>query len=268
MKIPVYSLQKTEVARKELPHCFNAVIRPDLIKRAILALRANARQAYGAEPTAGKKQGTKISRRRHDYKTSYGYGISRAPKKILARRGGRFTWVGAFAAGSVGGKAAHPPKAEKNWKQKINKKEKTKALQAALTAVFKKELVQKNGHIVPEHYPFLVEARFEELAKTQDVVAALETLGFTQELKRAAKKKIRTGRGRMRGRPYKKAKGPLLVVSGKCILARAAQSIPGIDVVSVHSLTADALAPSIKPGRLTLFTDAAIEKITKEKLFM
>ncbi len=268
MKIPVYSLQKTEVAKKELPQCFQAFVRSDLVKRVVLALRANARQVYGADPTAGKKQGTKVSRRRHDFKTSYGYGISRAPKKILARKGTRFTWVGAFAAGTVGGKAAHPPKSEKNWKQKINKKEKTKAMQSALTATVKKDLVQKNGHIIPEHYPFLVEAKFEELAKTKDVVAALETLGFTQELERASKKKMRTGRGKMRGRAYKKAKGPLIVVSKTCKLTRSAQSIPGVEVVSVQYLNAEALAPSIKPGRLTLFTDAAIEKITKEKLFM
>ncbi|MFA4917376.1 MAG: 50S ribosomal protein L4, partial [Syntrophales bacterium] len=66
----------------------------------------------------------------------------------------------------------------------------------------------------------------------------------------------------------KKAKGPLIVVSGPCKLQNAARSIPGIDVAAVKYLNGEMLAPSIKPGRLTLFTEAAIEKITKEKLFM
>jgi large subunit ribosomal protein L4e len=268
MKITTYSLQKTEIGKKELPACFTADIRPDIVKRAVLAQRANSRQVYGADPTAGKKQGAKLSRRRRDFKTSYGFGISRAPRKILARRGTRFTWVGAFSAGSVGGKAAHPPKAEKNWQQKINKKEKKKALQSGLSAAMKKDLVQKNGHIIPEHYPFIVEAKFEELAKTKDVAAALEKLGFAEELARAETKKMKTGRAARRGRTYKKAKGPLVVVSGPCKVQKAAQAIAGVDIMPVALLNAEVLAPSIKPGRLVLFTEPALEKIVKQKLFM
>ena len=45
------------------------------------------------------------------------------------------------------------------------------------------------------------------------------------------------------------------------------EGIPGVDVVNVKYLNAEILAPSIKPGRLTIFTEAAIEKIAKEKLF-
>jgi large subunit ribosomal protein L4e len=71
----------------------------------------------------------------------------------------------------------------------------------------------------------------------------------------------------MRGRKYKRAKGPLIVVSGACKLQHAAKSIPGVDVIGVKYLNAELLAPSAKPGRLTVFTDAAIEKMIKEKLF-
>lgn len=267
MKIPVYNLHKTEMSKKELPAVFEARVRPDLIKRAVLAIRANTRQPYGADPMAGKRQGAKLSRRRRDYKTSYGHGISRAPRKVLSRHGIRFNWVGAFAAGTVGGKAAHPPKTEKNWKQKINKKENRKAIQAALAATMQKELVERVGHKIPQHYPFLVETALEQSAKTKDVIIALEKLGFGEELVRADKKKIRGGRSKFRGRRYKKAKGPLLVVSGPCNLQKAAQSIPGIDIVAVKNINAELLAPGTKPGRLTLFTEAAIEKMAKEKLF-
>lgn len=267
MKVTVYSLQKTEVAKKDLPHCFHAEIRSDLVKKAVLAIRANNRQPYGADPTAGMKQISKVSRRRRDYQTSYGHGISRSPRKVMGRRGTRFIWAGAIAAGTVGGKAAHPPKVEKNWSQKINKKENRMAIQSGLTAAMKKELVSEQGHVVPEHYPFVVETKFEALAKTKDVVAALEKLGFTEELVRASKKKMRTGRGKMRGRAYKKAKGPLIVVSGACKAQKAAGGIPGVEVVNVKYLNAEILAPSVKPGRLTMFTEAALEKIVKEKLY-
>lgn len=267
MKIPIYNLHKTEMGKKELPAVFEAAIRPDLVKRAVLAIRANSRQPYGADPMAGKRQGAKLSRRRRDYKTSYGHGISRAPRKVLSRHGIRFNWVGAFAAGTVGGKAAHPPKAEKNWKQKINKKENKKAIQAALAATMQKEIVAKAGYKIPQHYPFLMETAFEQSAKTKEVIAALEALGMAEELDRAGKKKIRGGRSSLRGRRYKRAKGPLLVVSGPCNLQKAGKSIPGVDIVAVKNLNAELLAPSAKPGRLTIFTEAAIEKMAKEKLF-
>lgn len=267
MKIPIYDTKKTEVAKKDMPLCFQGFVRSDVVKKAVLAIRANNRQAYGADPEAGMKQISRVSRRRRDYQTSYGHGISRVPRKVLNRRGTRFYWVGAIAAGTVGGKAAHPPKAEKNWTQKINKKENRLAIKAALAATMHKDLVIEQGHVLPEHYPFLVETKIEEMAKTQDVLAVLLKLGFGAELERASAKKLRAGRARLRGRKYKKAKGPLIVVSGKCKLQKAAENIPGVEVVSVKNLNALILAPSAKPGRLALFTDAAIEKINKEKLF-
>ncbi len=267
MKISIYSLQKTEVGKKDLPACFHAEVRPDLVKKAVLAIRANNRQPYGADPTAGMKQISKVSRRRRDYQTSYGHGISRSPRKVLGRRGTRFIWAGAIAAGTVGGKAAHPPKVEKNWDQKINKNENRIAIKSGLSAAMKKDLVTEQGHVLPEHYPFLVETNFEDLAKTKDVFAALVKLGLTEELSRASRKKMRTGRSKMRGRSYKKAKGPLIVVSRACKAQKAAGGIPGVDIVNVKYLNAEILAPSIKPGRLTIFTEAAIEKIAKDNLY-
>ena len=47
----------------------------------------------------------------------------------------------------------------------------------------------------------------------------------------------------------------------------AAKNIPGVDVVEVKSLNAELLAPGAKPGRLTLWSSAAIEVMGKEKLF-
>ena len=267
MKIPLYTIDKKEVEKKALPSCFQESIRADLVKRAVLALRANNRQPYGADPSAGMKQISKVSRRRRDYQTSYGHGISRAPRKVMARKGTRFTWVGALAAGTVGGKAAHPPKVEKNWSMKINKKERKKALRSALAATMDKEMVTEIGHILPQGYPFIVESKFESLSKTKEVLAILETLGFGPELARASRKKIRGGRSRLRGRKYKKATGPLLVVSGACPLLKAAKNIPGVAIVDARYLNAETLAPSVKPGRLTLFTDAAIAAIEKGKLF-
>ena len=75
-----------------------------------------------------------------------------------------------------------------------------------------------------------------------------------KELERISEKTIRAGVGKNRGRPYKKKKGPLFVVSGKCNLLKAAKNVPGVDVCVVKDLNAELLAPGATPGRLTIFT--------------
>jgi len=114
---------------------------------------------------------------------------------------------------------------------------------------------------------FIIESDFETVKTTKAAINILLKLGLEKELERSSIKKIRPGRGKIRGRGYKKKKGLLIVVSGKCALYNSAKNIPGVDVVSVESLNAELLAPGCMPGRLTMFTDKAIERLTKEKLF-
>ncbi|PIY60219.1 50S ribosomal protein L4 [Candidatus Woesearchaeota archaeon CG_4_10_14_0_8_um_filter_47_5] len=251
-----------------LPLQFSEEVRPVLIKRAVLAILANRRQPYGSKPTAGMRSSVRVSKRRRDYRGSYGHGISRVARKVLSRQGRRFNWVGAFTSQTTGGRQAHPPKAEKNWNQKINTKERRKAIRSAITATIVRDLVAERGHKVPEPYPFALESAAENLTKTQEVITMLISLGFEDELERASYKQIRAGKGKMRGRKYKRRKGPLVVVSGPCSLSMAAKNIPGLEVVSVKKLNAELLAPGTKPGRVTLWTKKALETLEKEKLFM
>lgn len=262
------SISKTELRKKELPMQFEEEIRPDLIKRAVIAILTNRRQGYGSDVRAGKKASAKLSRRRRDYRGSYGFGISRVPRKILSRRGRRFNWVGAFAPGTVGGRKAHPPKAEKIWELKINKKERRKAIRSAIASTVIVELVKKRGHIVPKNYPFVVDNKIESLEKTSEVKKVLEKLGLIEELGRISKRKIRAGKGKKRGRKYRKIRGILIVVSrDDCSLKNAGKNIPGVEIKSVEKLNAEILAPGTNPGRLTTFTEAAIDKLAKERLF-
>ena len=266
MKLRILSLAKTEKGTANLPSQFSEPVRHDLIKRAVLAIYANGRQPYGADPTAGKKTHSKISRRRSDYKGSYGKGISRVPRKIMSRSGTQFNWTGAFSPNTVGGRRAHPPKAEKIWEQKINKKENRKAIRSAMAATLAKALVETRGHKVPSDYPFIIESKIESIAKTRDLVSALEKLGFEAELGRATIS-IRAGKGKTRGRKYKKTRGMLIVVSQDCPLKKASNNIIGVEVAEIKNLNAELLAPGTLPGRMTIFTDSAIELLDKEKLF-
>jgi large subunit ribosomal protein L4e len=267
MKLKILDHSNSEKGSKELPPVFNEEVRPDLIKRAVQAIQANSRQRYGADARAGKKCSAELSRRRRKYRGSYGHGISRVPRKIHSRSGTRFNWTGAFAPGTVGGRRAHPPKATKIWTVKINNKERRKAIRSAISATVVKEFVKERGHAAPESYPFIIADDFESLSKTKQVVDALKKLGFDKELDRSSEKTYRAGKARLRGRKYRKRKGPLFVVSKQCPLLRAASNVAGLDAVAVTDLNAELLAPGAVPGRLTLFTQSAVEKLDKEKLF-
>ncbi len=267
MKLKILSMEG-EKGSIDLPRQFDEPIRNDLIKRAVLSIQSNKRQQYGTSPRAGKDYAAKLSRRRRDYRGSYGKGISRVPRKILSRNGMQMYMVGALAPGTVGGRRAHPPKAEKVFARRINDKERRKAIRSALHATIIREVVEGRGHKTPKNYPFIIDNSLENLKKTGEVVDALNKLGLQDELERAREKKVRAGKGKSRGRRYDKKKGPLFVVGNKCDLIKAARSIPGIDIITVESLNTELLAPGTHSGRLTLYTKNSIERLQKESLFM
>ncbi len=253
--------------KKKLPSQFQEPIRFDLIKRAVVAIHSHLRQAYGALVGAGQRQVGKLSRRRRKYKGSYSHGISRVPRKTLNRRGERMFWVGAVAPGTVGGREAHPPKSWKIWDQKINKKENRKAIRSALAASLDVQLVKARGHAVPKEFPFIISGDLEKIQKTQKLLDELNSMGLADELARASVKNVRAGHGKSRGRRYQRALGPLIVVSEECPLIQAASNIPGVDAITVNKVNCDLLAPGAQPGRLTLYTDKAIDRLAKEDLF-
>lgn len=268
MKLPIVNLENARIGEIELPAQFNEFINMDLIKNAFLSWQSEQYQAKGVKKTAGKKAVAKLSRRRRNYRGSYGLGISRVQRKILSRQGTRFNWAGAFSPGNVGGYRAHPQKTEKIIIKKINKKEKNMALRSALRATVESSVVVKRGHKLPENYPFIVESSMEEIKKTKDAKSILEKLGFNEELIRSNSKKIRAGKGKFRGRKYDKKIGLLLVVSNQCGLMKAARNLPGVNIVSIDKLNINYLAPGAVPGRATLFTDASINKLRNEKLYL
>ncbi len=265
MKIASITMEGGKGTR-ELPEQFNEAVNPDLIKRAVLFEQSLARKPYGSYKEAGKGYAVTVYKRRRHYRGSYGIGISRVPRKVMSRRGARFRWTGAFAPGTVGGRRAHPPKAEKVWKQKMNKKEYLKAIRSALTATSKKELVSKRGHRVPDTYPVAL-SKSESISRTKNAKQLLEKIGLKEEMQRTKKRNVRAGKGKRRGRKYKGKKGVLLVVSKNCPLTKAARNIPGVDIKEVDKLNAGLLAPGASVGRLTIFTEEALDRMEKEGLF-
>jgi large subunit ribosomal protein L4e len=246
----VFDLKGKEVKQVNLPHIFNTPTRPDVIKRAVVTLQSHRYQPQGRDPMAGKRN-TAVSRHA-------GLGIARVPR--LRERGQR----AAFAPGTVGGRSAHPPVAEKKIRKKLPKKEMRLALRSAIAATGSKETVALRGHMVDDvpDFPLVVVDELQTLKRTKDVEEALINLGVWSDIYRVKdSRKIRAGKGKMRGRKMKQAIGPLLVISKNEGVAEAARNLPGTEVASVENLNAELLAPGTHPGRLTIWTDSAFEKL-------
>lgn len=267
MKLPIYNTKNQKTGEKQLPLQFKEAVRTDLITKAVLAIQLRRKQVYGAHPMAGKNTSVRLSKRRRDYRGSYGKGQSRIPRKVMTRRGTQFNMDAAFAPGTVKGRRAHPPKSEKKIIAELNSKEELKALRSALGATLSKEMLQKRNHLFPDSFPFLLADEFEEITKTKKLFEAMKLLGFEEELKRTKKRKIRAGKGKMRGRKYSDKKGPLIIVSKNCPLSKSGKNIKGCNVVQIRNLTCEDLAPGTQAGRLALFTESAINALEREKLF-
>jgi len=266
MKADIYGMDGKKSKSINLPKQFTESIRPDLIRKANNVAEANSQQPYGAFPGAGIRAAAEMSRRRKAFKGSYGHGMSRVPRKHSWRRGTQFGYTGAFAPGTVSGRKAHPPKADQDRSKSINKNERRLAIRSAISSTIIADLVTARGHRF-ENLISVVDNKVESLNKTKDVEALLLKLNLKDELARISVKKVRAGRGTMRNRKYKTKKGPLFVVSKNCPLTDAASNMLGVDVCEVRNLNVRLLAPGGQPGRMTLFSEEAINLMEKNKLF-
>jgi large subunit ribosomal protein L4e len=248
-KVRIYNLEGEVAGTADLPEPFTAEYRPDIIRRAVTAIEANARQPYAPKPTAGM---------RHSVQTwGKGRGVARVQRLMDSSRA-------AQSPNNVGGRRAHPPKVDKDLGKKINKKEMLFAKLSALTATSKADLVKARGHMFDGELtvPVVVKDDIESLKTTKKAVEALSSIGVFDDVERASEgKSVRAGRGKMRGRRYRMPRGPLVVLSKDCDGGRSLRNLPGVEVATPSMLNASVLAPGGAPGRLMLISEAALAQI-------
>jgi large subunit ribosomal protein L4e len=268
MKVPVYDLEGKESGAVDLPRVFSTKVREDLIVRAFLSTMSKRRQAYGTDPRAGQKSSAGYhGRRRRVRWTMMGREMARMPR-LHGKIPGYLMYRARTAPQTVKGRTAHPPKTEKIWTQKMNKKERQLAIKSAIAATADKKFVAGRGHKVKtiKELPIVVVDAVEEIKKTKDLKKALEAVGLKDEMKRIETKKVRAGKGTMRGRRYKRKTGPLIVVTNDKGVSKAANNISGVNIITARNLSVEYLAPGAAVGRLTVFTKGAIEKLgSKQK---
>jgi len=249
VKVNIYSKTGAANGEVELPGIFETEFRPDVIRKAVNSAQANRRQAYGPTPLAGHKP---------EHSVRSGQGISRVPR---ATQGGNAV----FSPAVVGGRRAHPPRVEKNWSEKCNKKERALARASALGATANEDAVRTRGHQFKEGLtlPVVLDDEVEAIEKTKDLVAALDAVGVGDDLVRADEgKHQRAGRGKMRGRRYRTPKSILFVVSGlEAPVLTAAKNLTGVDVATPEMLSTELVAPGGDAGRLVVFTKSALNAL-------
>lgn len=253
-KINIYSLEGKVTGKLELPEIFSEEYRPDLIKRAVLSGQSARFQPWGSDPMAGKRT------------TAESFGAGRGAAMVPRVKGSRYPAASkaAFIAHVTGGRKAHPPRTAKIIHEKINKKERKLAIRSAIAATTNQELVAARGHQIENipQIPFIVEDEICSIKKTRETREIFKNLGIMDDVIRAKNGRIiRAGRGKTRGRKYRTPKGPLLVVGEDKGISLGARNHPGVDVVVVDNINAELLAPGTHPGRLTVYTKSAIEKL-------
>ncbi|MAG79149.1 50S ribosomal protein L4 [Candidatus Pacearchaeota archaeon] len=260
MKAKIIDINGKEKGKIDLPKCFSEKIRKDLIYKVLEAKKTQ--QPYSPSLVAGKQHAAKgkVVHRRHVWRSGYGRGASRVPRKIMSRKGSQFNWEPAEVPFAKGGMRAHPPKILSmiNTK-KINKKELKMALISAISATANEEEITKRydklNNKKIENLPLIVESKITSL-KTKELISNLKKILGKQLFELALQKKaVRSGKGKMRGRKYKKNAGLLLVIGNKEKLKANA-----FDITSTQKLSVNDLAKG-HPGRITLYTEQAIKEL-------
>jgi large subunit ribosomal protein L4e len=220
----------------------------------VLSAQAARIQSWVTDPMAGKRT------------TAQSYGAGRGVAMVPRVKGSRHPAgsKAAFVPQAAGGRRAHPPRVARTITEKINRKERRLAIRSAVAATANQDLVEARGHQlenVPQ-IPLVVDNELCNVRKTKETREIFKKLGLMDDVVRAKTgKNIRAGRGKTRGRKYKTPKGPLLVVGEDKGIRLAARNHPGVEVVVVDNLNAELLAPGTHPGRLTIYTPSALEKL-------
>ena len=259
-KIQIYDIKGSATKTIESPKFFDAEVRGDIIFKVLEAKKTW--QAYGPNLMAGNNYSASgiLKHHRKVWKSQYGRGISRVPRKIMTRRGSQFNWVGATVPNCRGGRRAHPPKAVSMINtNSINKKEMRLALVSALSATGKGSYISKRyatlNDVKIENVPYVVESAITTLKTKELLLVVKNILGETLFPLAVKKRTQRAGKGKSRGRKYKSTAGLLIVLGKDEKIKTTAFDVIAAEKVSVLDLAIGG------PGRITLYTEKAIAEL-------
>ena len=156
-----------------------------------------------------------------------------------------------------------PTKVWRKWHQKINLNQKRFATTSALAASSVPALLFARGHHVqgvPE-VPLVINSSAFNLTKTSAALKLLQGVGASDDLTKVKNsRKLRAGKGKLRGRRHTQRRGPLVVWNpdkDSKDIVRCFRNIPGVETCSVFALNLLQLAPGGHLGRFIIWTSSA-----------
>lgn len=258
--VSVFSLNGEEVGQVNKAAVFDCPLRRDLVQFVHTNMNKNRRQPYSVKNDFGP-MGI-VAGHQH---SAHSWGTGRAVSRIPRVSGGGTHRAGQAAFGNMcrGGRMFAPTKVFRRWHRKINKTQRRQATAAAVAATGLTPLVQGRGHKVDnvKECPIVVANDIESMKQTKLAFQCLKDLGLKDELVRCKRKQNRPGVGSMRGRRFKRRRGPLIVYKNDDGIVKAFRNIPGVDICQVSRLNLLQLAPGGHVGRLVIWSQAAFEEM-------
>jgi len=146
--------------------------------------------------------------------------------------------------------------------KKINKKELEMAFSSAISATASKKEIEKRYSRIDKlnrEVPLIVDSKITGL-KTKELLANLKKILGEKLFEIGMKdKKIRSGKGKSRGRKYKRSAGALLVIGNDEKLKTNVIDVKNLKILGIEDLAKGGL------GRLTIYTEQAIKDMEKRK---
>jgi large subunit ribosomal protein L4e len=247
-------------ATHTLPTVFTSPIRPDIVQQVHTGMAKNKRQPYSVSEKAGHQT------------SAESWGTGRAVARIPRVSGGGTHRAGQAAFGNMcrSGRMFAPTKIWRKWHIKVNQGQKRYATCSALAASAAPPLLMARGHqimTIPEVPLVIDSALFDgaSLARTSASLALLKAVGAGPDLDKVkGSKKLRAGKGKLRGRRHRQRRGPLVVydpeVDGK-ELVKGFRNLPGVETSPVTALNLLQLAPGGHLGRFVVWTSAAFKAL-------
>lgn len=243
---------------------FQGLIRKDIVQRIIEVEKYYDKQAYSPALWAGNQTSASgnVKHNRHVWKTDRGKGLSRVPKKRMSDKGDRFTWVAAVTPSARGGRRAHPPKTIRA-NLRYNKKEFILGLLSCLAMSASPNMINsKYATLADKKISLKLPLIFDNKmlsSKTKDFYSSLKAILGEDIFAIAVQEKTqRPGKGKSRGRKYKRNAGMLLVIGNS-----EERRITGIDVCSAKELQLKDIGAE---GRLVAFTENAVKDL-EERIY-
>lgn len=251
----MYGLDGKETSTTlKVPAVLKAPIRHDIVHFVHTNIAKNSRQAYA------------VSRRAGHQTSAESWGTGRAVARIPRVGGGGTHRAGQGAFGNMcrGGRMFAPTKTWRKWHRKVSVNQRRYAIVSALAASALPSLVFARGHRIEKiaELPLVLANEVEAISKTKQALDILQAIAAFSDVERVKdSKKLRAGKGKMRGRRTRQRRGPLVVYSEDKGITRAFRNIPGVELIRVSALNLLLLAPGGHLGRFIIWTQGAFEQL-------